>query len=100
MSIVSENKEAQWNDRIEAWRGSGVSAAEWCRNNNVVYHRFCYWRKRLFQLHSGNESFIELRDEQAESGILIKLGKIDIHLSKEFDELTLQRTLRAVNGSC
>jgi hypothetical protein len=45
---MTENKRTKdrntWQERITAWRESGLSATRFCRN-----HCFCLWLKRLEQ---------------------------------------------------
>jgi hypothetical protein len=37
----------QWRQHIENWRNSGLSQQAFCRNRNLSYHKFHYWRKKL-----------------------------------------------------
>lgn len=41
------NKRAVWSERIEAWQRSGVSAAAFCRAENLNYPQFVYWQRAL-----------------------------------------------------
>lgn len=36
-----------WNDQIQAWKESGLSGAKFCKKEDLVYHRFVYWRQKL-----------------------------------------------------
>jgi len=36
-----------WKERIEGWRQSGLTQTEYCRVNDLNWHRFVYWKKRL-----------------------------------------------------
>ena len=37
----------QWRQYIEQWRNSGLSQQAFCRDRNLGYHQFHYWRKKL-----------------------------------------------------
>jgi hypothetical protein len=37
----------QWRQHIEDWRNSGLSQQAFCRDRNLSYHKFHYWRKKL-----------------------------------------------------
>ena len=37
----------QWRQDIEDWRNSGLSQQAFCRDRNLSYHQFHYWRKKL-----------------------------------------------------
>ncbi|MGD8914181.1 MAG: hypothetical protein PVJ68_15775 [Candidatus Thiodiazotropha sp.] len=37
----------QWRQHIEDWRNSGLTQQAFCRDRNLSYHKFHYWRKKL-----------------------------------------------------
>lgn len=41
------DKMAVWRERLAAWHGSGVSGAAFCRQRDLPYAQFVYWRRRL-----------------------------------------------------
>ena len=89
----------QWRERIDAWRASGQKIAEWCRNNQISYDAFIYWRIRLLPKHDNKitkDVFVELPAEQKFSGIHIECRGLQIHLAKEFDLQTLARCIQAI----
>jgi hypothetical protein len=40
----SREKGEYWNSHIEAWKKSGLSQVDYCRENNLSRHRFTYWK--------------------------------------------------------
>lgn len=89
----------QWSAKITAWQNSGLSGTEWCKKNQVVYHCFSYWKKRLIdesQEALNADSFLELKDPSDLSGVEVVFNGVLIRLSKEFDTLSLQRCLQAL----
>lgn len=44
-----ENQELakQWEDIIKKYESTGLSKAEYCRQNRIIYHRYMYWQKRI-----------------------------------------------------
>jgi hypothetical protein len=36
-----------WSDHIQRWQDSGLSKAEYCRQNHLTKHAFYYWCKKL-----------------------------------------------------
>lgn len=109
---TKKEMEELWRERLYVWKASGNSIAKWCRDNEVSYVRFFYWKNRLFQeqelvlippkpLHP----FIELTESpqseskplfSAGSGISLLFQEIQIHLSKEFDGEVLLRCLNTL----
>jgi len=40
-----------WYRHIRRWRKTDLSRAAYCRNQNISYHRFAYWLKKLSPNH-------------------------------------------------
>ena len=45
--MTQQHTQEQWQDIINQWQASGLTAAAFCQQHNVVYHNFLYWRKKL-----------------------------------------------------
>jgi hypothetical protein len=45
-----------WRHHIDAWKVSSQSQSEFCRVNELNYHRFCYWQRKLHQQERQDES--------------------------------------------
>lgn len=43
---TTDNQE-YWQQQVAAWQASEQSGAAYCREHDLVYHRFCYWRQKL-----------------------------------------------------
>jgi hypothetical protein len=41
------NKSQFWQDHITAWQSSGLSQAAYCKQHEIKFHNFAYWRNRL-----------------------------------------------------
>jgi len=39
-----------WQQQIQAWERSGQSQTAYCRSNELSYHRFGYWRRKILSL--------------------------------------------------
>ena len=46
-----------WNKHIEGWQGSGLTQTEYCRQHNLIPHRFTYWKNRIVK---PQETFVPL----------------------------------------
>jgi len=38
-----------WQSNIDAWALTGLSQAEYCRQNNLKAHRFTYWKRKFYR---------------------------------------------------
>lgn len=92
----------KWRHLIKQFDSSGMlHATEWCRNNNISYDSFIYWRRHLKDPATpkveSKASFIELVNPSSqESGICLQYHGFTVALSKDFDEATLFRCLQAL----
>ena len=43
----NREKRRSWTGHIEAWKNSGLSQVEYCREKNLSRHRFTYWNCKL-----------------------------------------------------
>ena len=61
LSRVEENKRKRscWKKRIEHWRQSGLSQAEYCRQHHLKDHQLTYWKRR-FEKTETTISFVSL----------------------------------------
>lgn len=42
--FASPGRARHWNPLVAAWRRSGISMADFCRQHNLVYRTFCWWK--------------------------------------------------------
>ena len=47
--MSKELKEKDWKNHISLWKGSGLSISKYCENNNLIAHRFYYWKRRFIR---------------------------------------------------
>ncbi|MHC4139679.1 MAG: IS66 family insertion sequence element accessory protein TnpA [Planctomycetota bacterium] len=38
---------SEWENHLKSWKKSGISRAEYCRNNQLSYHALNYWKKKF-----------------------------------------------------
>lgn len=98
MRVVSEEQRRQeWLGRVMEWEKSGKTMKAWCRENDIVYSTFFYWKTRLLSKSNLPEqaSFIEITEDLSnESGIVIEYQNVVVKVSKNFDILTLSRCIQ------
>ena len=44
--MVDQELSEYWYSQVVAWQASGLSCRAFCDQQNLVYHRFAYWRKK------------------------------------------------------
>ena len=52
--ISGQDRQIEWQSRINAYRTSGLSGSRFCQANDLIYHQFVYWRRKF----SGTEPVV------------------------------------------
>lgn len=87
-----------WQAPIKAWRKSGLNGKEYCRQRQLSYHAFVYWKKKLGPRQSTATFFVpvptNLHHGDAGAGLKVDVGsrfKIEVH--DGFTARTLARVI-------
>ncbi len=87
---------------MTAWETSGLSQAEFCQQQQLVYGTFVYWRHRLKDLNASSASKavsflpVTLSPIKAKSLVLCSDGRHSIELDGDFDPVLLNRVVQAI----
>jgi hypothetical protein len=92
---------AEWQEKVDLWKQSGLKAPAWCRENGESYVSFLFWRKRLGacvpeKSQPSKTAFLELGSSP--EAIRLEFQGITIHLEPGFDALFLGEILRALKA--
>ena len=97
-----KEKRQFWEEHIQAWKQSGRTQAEYCRQNNLKNHRWWYWRKRISQPSDTDVRFVPLRfpsGKISQSGIrVVTPNGYRIEFDNGFDFSKLRPLIAAVQG--
>ena len=101
--MTKEERITHWREVIEKQAASGISAAEFCRDHNIIIHQFHWWRNRFRKENAeGKEAgFLELVpcSKSQHSGIRIRLSDgLSIEVEQGFDPLTLRCVIETLCG--
>ena len=103
---TKEERANHWRTIHAKQAESGLSAAAFCRENNISYHQFCWWKGRFKKEESRatqETGFLQLvpcsKKAPQHSGIHIRLGDdFIIEIERGFDIHTLQDVIEAVGN--
>jgi hypothetical protein len=93
-----------WRVHLKAWRESGLSGAEYCRQHDLSYYAFTYWKKKAGRRQSPVQfapvpalRIAEAAGRQHTAGLKVELGpdlKIEVH--DDFSPATLSRLIETL----
>ncbi len=95
--------QSRWLQHMTAWETSGLSQADFCQQQQLVYGTFVYWRHRLKKLnaksHPGNAvSFLPVKlSPMKQASLTLRInGRHSIELDADFDPALLHRVVQAI----
>ena len=92
----NQEKRRHWREHMDAWSTSGKTQTAYCREQNLSFHRFQYWKKRLHQ--PSRPAFIELKlgsqgREQSPAPLRLMVGGCQVAIERDFDPVALQQLI-------
>ena len=100
-----EERRKFWKDHIENWNKSKLTQTDYCKQNDLIVHRFTYWKRRFVPENQANISFVPL---QLSSNLPVFAGKSALNLftpngfrievTSGFDPATLKRLIITVQA--
>lgn len=98
----------KWQAHLAAQAKSGLSRSEYCRRQQISYHAFTYWRKKLNKTADNNIALVPITlQTEPRRGIgfgsaadltLVLPGKITIAVGDNFSGATLNRLLNLLEA--
>lgn len=92
---------AIWKDRVEAWRASGTSAAEFAREHGLAASTLRWWSSHLTCAEAPR--FLQLvpkaRATTAPPELVVEVGVARVRVAAGFDAALLSDVVRALGGA-
>ena len=100
--LDAKEKRQFWEDHVQAWHHSGLTQAEYCRQNSLKNHRWWYWRKRISHPPETDVTFVPLhfsssKISQTRISVVTPNG-YRIEFDNGFDFSKLRPLILAVRG--
>jgi len=98
--MTIEERHAHWREVIETQKTSGLSIADYCRNQHIRSNVFYAWRRRIQKRQMDKQGFIELRSSVSgmDTGIRIVSGNLCIEVQRNFDPITFRSVLTCLTS--
>jgi len=93
-----------WKHHIEGWQNSGLSQIDYCRQKNLIPHRFTYWKKKLSSANPSDLSFVPVSIAPTHlspvshklSSLVVVADRYRIEVDGDFSSDTLTKLLRTL----
>lgn len=93
-------KQRLWQHYVDQWSHSGLSQAEYCRQNNLNIKSFNYFKSRLNKKNLPVQ-FVQIPVEPVEAPSLLKLNissGLQVEIPDGFSQVTLAKVLQVIRG--
>ncbi len=95
---------AFWKQQIQSWQESDLTQVEFCRKNNLIPHRFTYWKNRLVKSAKAPVSLVQVnmkanfnaRPAYASPLRLVFSNQYHVEIDRGFDPVTLRQLVYAL----
>ena len=85
MSLTNEVRFSHWKHHIEQWQSSGLPGTDYCRQHELTYHCFIYWRRK-FSKATAKRSTVVRPDPDAQPASAFV--KVHPHSASQLAEVT------------
>jgi hypothetical protein len=100
-----QEKREIWRRHIESWQSSGVSQKEYCRQHELKYSRFVYWKQKYIpsEKPAVSSAIVELPFFSQVSGIggsslrVVVSSGYRIEVERDFDPVALGQLIDLLN---
>ena len=97
----------EWEQRIADYRASGLTRAQWCRQNGLKDHQLKYWIKRIEGSTAQSKSSttwasVVMVDSPSheESFIQVKIGGCSIEVKQGFNPSLFADVVKVLKSLC
>lgn len=94
-----------WSSRVETFKASGLTQAQFCKNNGYKVKQFNYWLRKFRELNNGSNNNemkwipVSVEDPRA-SKINIRIGSAVIEVENGFDANLLTEVIKTLGAVC
>lgn len=90
ITIDKKQNHIIWRQRLDEQVSSGLSQKAWCRENNINFHNFAYWKKRFRELSNEDslpQQFVKLSTKPLSNTtpIVLTVGAAVIEVHDNFN---------------
>ncbi len=103
LDLLNGKERAQfWENHIQAWQETSLSQSEYCRRNDLIRHRFWYWRKRIERPREEDIAFVPVALPPKPMGIASQAVRVitpngyRIELAGSFDPILVGQLMHSI----
>ena len=90
-----------WKDHIENWKESKTNQRQYCRQHNLIPHRFTYWKHKFESSTELTLVPIQISEPLMQQSQTLQLSihdKFTIKIPDQFNPVTLEKVIRLIEA--
>lgn len=94
-----------WSSRVDTFKASGLTQAQFCKNNGYKVKQFNYWLRKFRELNNGSNNNemkwipVSVEDPRV-SKLNIRIGSAVIEVESGFDAKLLTEVIKTLGAVC
>lgn len=106
--MVKQELRRQWQERIAAYKASGLSQSAFCREQNISLRQLSYWLRKenlKFSPTKASPTWVPLEinmqeDSHPGNTLLVKVGAATVEVKPGFNQKLLLDVVRTMSVLC
>jgi hypothetical protein len=90
-----------WEDRLESFKQSGMTAKQWCQDQEISIHQFNYWKRKCLTTSSPSSTQwipIQMQPKNESDALILRIKDVAIEVRDGFDPALLLLVVRTLTG--
>lgn len=106
MQNTYEELRSLWSSRVEAFKTSGLTQAEFCKINDYKIKQFNYWLRKFRKLDVLPQSNdlkwipVDVTEPKTNDSLMIKIGTVVVEVKPGFNKCLLADVVEALGKLC
>lgn len=104
----NEELRKEWKRRVAIYKTSGMTQSKWCEANDLSYHQFKYWLKRLdtsTEVKETNSKWIPISidddsNNNKNDSLQVRVGQAIIEVKPDFNPTFLANVIKVLQTLC
>lgn len=103
--INRQHRLAEWSQRVEECRNSGLSVAQWCQENGIAVSTYFSWQRKVFEtlkeiqeVTFAEVPVMECSHPFGQVVATLEISGVRVQVYKGADQATLQALLQAAKS--
>ena len=97
--VKKQVDDAEWTERIQSCRESGMTVSEWCRNNNINLKTYYYHLRKLRKKLCEQIAVPVMTVEDTNPTVKLRIADVTAEITDSTSEQMITTIIRAIRNA-